>query len=80
MVLEFGLLFKFSISSLVLFLIVLAKDWLSLVPPTALLAGTLYTVYMAYCPKARPKICKRQNTLIRMDEAKVVDMIDIEGN
>lgn len=51
-----------------------------MVPPTALLAGTAYTLYMAYCPEARPKVCKRQNTTIRLGEAKVVDMIDVEGN
>ena len=65
---------------MVLFLIFLVKDWMSLVPPTALLAGTVYTLYMAYCPEARPKVCKRQNTTIRLGEAKVVDMIDVEGN
>ncbi|CAO1428061.1 unnamed protein product [Diamesa tonsa] len=54
------------------------KDWLALVPPTALLAGTAYTLYMAYCPEARPKVSRRQNTTIRLGEAKVVDMIDVE--
>lgn len=58
------------------------KDWLSLIPPTALTAGFVYVSYLAFCPiaqcpgRARPN--KRVNNKIRLNEQKVVDMIDVE--
>lgn len=61
------------------------KDYLSLIPPTLLTAGAIYTAYVAFCPAAgnsglcrRKIINKRVNNKIRMDEAKVVDLLDIE--
>lgn len=54
------------------------KDWLALIPPTALLAGAGYTLYLAYCPAARKPPSSRCNNKIRMHEAKVVDMVDVE--
>ena len=56
------------------------KDWLALIPPTALVAGVGYMSYMAFCPQAR-KGCQtgRCNPSIRKHEAKVVDMVDIEN-
>lgn len=54
------------------------KDWLALIPPTALLAGAGYTLYLAYCPAARKPPNARCNNKIRMSEAKVVDMVDVE--
>ncbi|XP_035794960.1 CDGSH iron-sulfur domain-containing protein 2 homolog [Anopheles albimanus] len=54
------------------------KDWLSLVPPTAAVAGVVYMSYLAFCPEARPKPSGKANNKIRLTEAKVVDMIDIE--
>ncbi|XP_055639459.1 CDGSH iron-sulfur domain-containing protein 2 homolog [Toxorhynchites rutilus septentrionalis] len=54
------------------------KDWFSLIPPTAVVGGLVYMSYLAFCPEARPKPVKKFNRKIRMSEAKVVDMIDIE--
>lgn len=34
--------------------------------------------YLAFCPAGRPKPTGRCNPLIRLDEKKVVDFIDIE--
>lgn len=53
------------------------KDWLSLIPPTALVAGLGYTAYRAFHPDGRPT-SKRCNSLIRMSEGKVVDFVDVE--
>lgn len=68
-----------SINTLLLFTV---KDWISLVPPTALTAGFVYVTYLAFCPVAqcpgRPRPSKRLNQKIRMNEEKVVDMIDVE--
>lgn len=57
------------------------KDWLALIPPTAVAAGIGYTVYLAYCPAAKGGCSKagRCNQSVRKHEAKVVDMIDIEN-
>ncbi|GAB0092511.1 CDGSH iron-sulfur domain-containing protein 2 homolog [Sergentomyia squamirostris] len=54
------------------------KDWLSLVPPTAIVAGLGYTFYLAFCPHGRPQPSAQANHKIRKNEAKVVDNIDIE--
>ncbi|ENN79983.1 CDGSH iron-sulfur domain-containing protein 2 homolog [Dendroctonus ponderosae] len=54
------------------------KDWLSLVPPTALAAGVGYTIYLAYCPKARKCGSGRCNNAIQLTNPKVVDTIDVE--
>lgn len=57
----------------------LVRDWVSLVPPTAALAGFGYVSYLAFCPEAR-KSCKaaRVNKSVRLDDAKVADFVDIE--
>lgn len=57
------------------------KDWLTLVPPMAALAGLGYTFYLAYCPLARPEDSKCSamcNRRVRKNEAKVVDILQIE--
>ncbi|XP_020288704.1 CDGSH iron-sulfur domain-containing protein 2 homolog [Pseudomyrmex gracilis] len=54
------------------------KDWLALLPPTALLVGVGYMSYRAFCPHGRPSPCGRVNRTIKKDVAKVVDEIDIE--
>ncbi|XP_030758233.1 CDGSH iron-sulfur domain-containing protein 2 homolog [Sitophilus oryzae] len=54
------------------------KDWLALVPPTALAAGVGYTVYRAYCPKARVACSGRTNKIVQLSNPKVVDTIDVE--
>lgn len=57
----------------------IVRDWLSLVPPTAAVAGLGYVSYLAFCPEARKSIkVARVNKLIRMDDAKVADFVDIE--
>lgn len=57
----------------------LVRDWLSLVPPTAAVAGLGYVSYMAFCPEARKSIkVARVNKLIRLEDAKVADFVDIE--
>lgn len=56
------------------------KDWVSLVPFGAAIAGLTYLSYKAYCPKAREG-CKKKaviNPTIRKDIAKVVDSFDVE--
>lgn len=53
------------------------KDWLSLIPPTALVAGLGYTAYRAFHPEGRPT-SKRCNNKIRLAEGKVVDFVDLE--
>lgn len=57
---------------------ILVKDWASLVPPTAALAGIGYMSYLAFCPEARPKPSGRCNLHHRLNEGKVVDSVDIE--
>jgi CDGSH iron-sulfur domain-containing protein 2 len=57
------------------------KDWLALIPPTAATAGFVYVTYLAFCPVAScpgRKVNKKINNKVRLNEAKVVDMIDIE--
>ncbi|XP_053696639.1 CDGSH iron-sulfur domain-containing protein 2 homolog [Sabethes cyaneus] len=54
------------------------KDWLSLIPPTAVVGGLVYMSYLAFCPEARPKPSTKVNKKIRLSEGKVVDMVDIE--
>ncbi|XP_066581264.1 CDGSH iron-sulfur domain-containing protein 2 homolog [Prorops nasuta] len=54
------------------------KDWFSLIPPTAVLAGLGYMSYRAFCPKGRPPSCGRVNLAVKKDVAKVVDTIDVE--
>lgn len=49
-----------------------------LVPPTAALAGVGYMSYLAFCPEGRPKPSNRCNNIVRLDEKKVVDTVDIE--
>lgn len=51
---------------------------MALVPPTALAAGVGYTVYRAYCPKARPSCSGKLNQVIQLSNPKVVDTIDVE--
>lgn len=55
------------------------RDWISLVPPTAAVAGLGYVTYLAFCPEAR-KCTKVQrfNKSIRLEDAKVADFVDIE--
>ncbi|XP_014203683.1 CDGSH iron-sulfur domain-containing protein 2 homolog [Copidosoma floridanum] len=52
------------------------KDWLSLIPPTAVLAGIGYMSYVAFCPKARKS--NQVNRTINKNNPKVVDMVDVE--
>ncbi|XP_050296348.1 CDGSH iron-sulfur domain-containing protein 2 homolog [Anthonomus grandis grandis] len=54
------------------------KDWLALVPPTALAAGVGYTLYRAYCPKSQCKRSGRVNNVVQLSNPKVVDSIDVE--
>ncbi|XP_066156639.1 CDGSH iron-sulfur domain-containing protein 2 homolog [Euwallacea fornicatus] len=54
------------------------RDWLSLVPPTALAAGVGYTFYLAFCPKAQKARTGRCNNTIQLTNPKVVDTIDVE--
>ncbi|KOX72860.1 CDGSH iron-sulfur domain-containing protein 2 like protein [Melipona quadrifasciata] len=52
------------------------RDWIALIPPTALLAGIGYMSYQAFCPKARgPSLV---NLNIKKDVNKVVDTVDVE--
>jgi CDGSH iron-sulfur domain-containing protein 2 len=64
------------------FHLVTVKDWAALVPPTAIAAGFVYVSYLAFCPVAqcpgRARQTKRVNQKVRMSEAKVVDMVDVE--
>lgn len=54
------------------------KDWLSLIPPTAAVAGFTYVTYLAFCPHGRPKPSGIINPGIQKDVKKVVDTVDIE--
>lgn len=54
------------------------KDWLILVPPTALAAGAVYTAYLAFCSRARKDGSGRTNKSIQLSNPKVVDTIDVE--
>ncbi|XP_063990574.1 CDGSH iron-sulfur domain-containing protein 2 homolog [Diachasmimorpha longicaudata] len=56
------------------------RDWISLIPPTALVAGVGYMAYQTWCPEAKTKIALRAkvNHKIKKDVAKVVDMVDVE--
>ncbi|KAL1492174.1 hypothetical protein ABEB36_012660 [Hypothenemus hampei] len=54
------------------------RDWISLVPPTAVAAGLGYTFYLAFCPKARKGCTGRCNQTIQLNNPKVVDSIDVE--
>ncbi|KAG4080214.1 hypothetical protein HA402_008285 [Bradysia odoriphaga] len=54
------------------------RDWLCLVPPTAAMAGLGYMSYLAFCPEGRPRPNGRCNQAHRLNEAKVVDSVDIE--
>lgn len=56
----------------------LVTDWLSLIPPTGILAGIGYMSYLAFCPHGRPVPSQRCNNKIRLNEEKVVDFVDIE--
>lgn len=68
---EFWLLFSFSLLTV--------RDWLSLIPPTACVAGFGYVSYLAFCPHARSAVkLVRVNKSIRLEDAKVADFVDIE--
>ncbi|XP_046479453.1 CDGSH iron-sulfur domain-containing protein 2 homolog [Neodiprion pinetum] len=54
------------------------RDWLSLIPPTALMAGIGFMSYRAFCPHGRPSPSSHINPKIKKDSAKVVDSIDVE--
>lgn len=54
------------------------KDWATLIPPTAALAGLTYVTYLAFCPHGRPKPTGRVNPSILKTNPKVVDTIDVE--
>ncbi|XP_030369915.1 CDGSH iron-sulfur domain-containing protein 2 homolog [Scaptodrosophila lebanonensis] len=57
------------------------KDWLALIPPTAVVAGIGYMSYLAFCPAAQGRCSARSgrvNNFVKKHEAKVVDMIDVE--
>lgn len=68
---KFCFLFSFSLLTV--------RDWLSLIPPTACVAGFGYVSYLAFCPHARSAVkLVRVNKLIRLEDAKVADFVDIE--
>ncbi|XP_023032017.1 CDGSH iron-sulfur domain-containing protein 2 homolog [Drosophila willistoni] len=59
------------------------KDWLALIPPTVVVVGIGYTVYLAFCPAAQDRCSAKKNrgrcnNLIRKHDVKVVVMIDVE--
>ncbi|KAJ8921867.1 hypothetical protein NQ315_008499 [Exocentrus adspersus] len=54
------------------------KDWLALIPPTAVAAGFVYVAYRAFCPHARPSPTSKVNPSILKNSNKVVDSVDIE--
>ncbi|XP_023015396.1 CDGSH iron sulfur domain 2 [Leptinotarsa decemlineata] len=54
------------------------KDWLALIPPTALAAGFTYISYKAFCPHGRPPPCSKVNPDILKRNEKVVDAVDVE--
>lgn len=58
--------------------LILVKDWLALVPPTAIAAGFSYMAYRAFCPEAHPKPSSVVNPAILKKSEKVVDTIDVE--
>ncbi|XP_045469442.1 CDGSH iron-sulfur domain-containing protein 2 homolog [Harmonia axyridis] len=54
------------------------RDWISLIPPFACVAGATYVSYLAFCPKARAPPCGKVNPKILKNSPKVVDIIDVE--
>lgn len=57
------------------------RDWMSLIPFGAAVAGVTYVTYVAFCPVAKQWVVKKKvpiNPSIRKAEAKVVDAFDIE--
>lgn len=56
------------------------RDLLSLIPPTAAVAGLTYITYKAFCPRARPPAgpSSHVNPSILKNNPKVVDTIDVE--
>lgn len=64
--------------------LIVVKDWLSLIPPTAVTAGFVYVTYLAFCPQAgtcRKRVIKgRVNQKIKLGDAKVADVVDVEVN
>ncbi|KAJ9586653.1 hypothetical protein L9F63_019755 [Diploptera punctata] len=56
------------------------RDWASLIPFGAAVAGLTYMSYRAFCPKAREQIIKKINVNpdIKKDVPKVVDSFDVE--
>lgn len=54
------------------------KDWLALVPPTAVAAGFSYMAYRAFCPEGRPAPSSLVNPSILKKNEKVVDTVDVE--
>lgn len=61
------------------FFSITVRDWISLVPPTAAVAGLGYMSYMAFCPEARKSVkVTRVNKAVRLEDAKVADFVDIE--
>ncbi|XP_012284006.1 CDGSH iron-sulfur domain-containing protein 2 homolog [Orussus abietinus] len=55
------------------------RDWISLVPPTALVAGIGYMSYRSFCPLGRPAPSTKINPKIKKDVNKVVDTLDVEN-
>ncbi|KAJ4452243.1 CDGSH iron-sulfur domain-containing protein 2 [Periplaneta americana] len=58
------------------------RDWASLIPFGAAVAGLTYMSYKAFCPVARGHCAKKSkptvNPGIQKDVAKVVDVFDVE--
>lgn len=54
------------------------KDWATLIPPTAAVAGLTYVTYLAFCPHGRPQPNCKVNKNILKTNPKVVDTFDIE--
>ncbi|KAH0560585.1 CDGSH iron-sulfur domain-containing protein 2 homolog [Cotesia glomerata] len=54
------------------------KDWLALIPPTAIVAGLGYMSYQSWCPEAKKAIKARVNHKVKKDVGKVVDTVDVE--
>lgn len=63
-----------------IFIIILftVKDWLALVPPTALAAGVTYMAYRAFCPEGCSPPSSLVNPTILKKNEKVVDTVDVE--
>lgn len=57
---------------------ILVKDWATLIPPTAALAGLTYITYRAFCPHGRPQPNAKVNPSILKTNPKVVDTVDVE--